>query len=459
MSATVPLRVRTPGPEPTPDPAVPVATMPVGSVALRLIAAVLLPVALALDPHVISIITGGMIAVFGLAPVWLPHFIRSPKGTVLLLAGVAFVGAGFIVGWASRIDHTISMHVAVTLALTYAMYIGGVGALVWASRVIGITGVVLVYAGTLLMSSLLHPASWAAGPWKHGFALPVALIVLALLDRQQSTGVKLIGLGVLAAVSILNDYRSAFAMFLVAGLILSWQRLRRNAVREPSIATFMFSLLVVGGTVYYTVTRLLVSGALGAGLKAKSDAQVETSGSLLLGGRPEWTVTIRLFRERPWGFGFGAVPSPADYELGRQGFASIHLSEQENYLKHYVFDQVFRLHSITADLWAAAGVLGLALVLVVVWILVSTLATELAHRTTSALRAYVTLLALWNIGFSPVYSNFPEVMLALAVALAATGPPGRTSIQSFGRQRRAPGETIGSRRPGMPAPAARRGGP
>jgi len=212
-------------------------------------------------------------------------------------------------------------------------------------------------------------------------------------------------------------------MFLVVAAVLAWQRLRQNAVREPSIVTLILGLLIVGGTVYYTVTRLLVAGLLGAELQQRSEAQVAASGSLLLGGRPEWTVTIRLFRENPWGFGFGTLPSAHDYELGREGFASIHLLSQENYLKHYVFAGGLRLHSIAAELWAAGGPAGILLTMVVIWILVASMATELARRTASSVQIYVTVLALWNIGFSPAYSNFPQIVLALAVALAATMKP------------------------------------
>jgi hypothetical protein len=248
----------------------------------------------------------------------------------------------------------------------------------------------------------------------------VSLIVLTLADRMRSTLIALGALGALGLYCILNDSRSAFAMFVVTALALLYQRLRRHQPRSSSNVAFIPAALAIGATLYYTLTTLILSGALGAGLKFRSEAQLESSGSLLLGGRPEWTVTMRLMREHPWGFGFGVQPSQADIELGREGFASIHLSSQENYLYNYVFKQIFRLHSITADLWSAAGFAGLLLMLVMVWLIVTGLAESLAARTASAVLVYMAVRSLWDLGFSPIYSALPGVSLALAIAVVTT---------------------------------------
>jgi hypothetical protein len=416
------------------------------TVGLRWILSVIVVGGLAFDVSMplVSKVTTGMAVAFVLAPVWLPWLSTTPQGPALMGAGVLFIGGGFIVGWASRKDHLINMHVAITTATTYAMYLCGVGALVWAARSLSIRWVIFIFGAAWLMDSVMHPADWQDSAWKYGFAIPVTLIVVSLLDMQRSTGLKILGLLVLGAISATHDHRSGFATCIVASVVLGWQRLRQSAVREPSLTKFILGLLSVGYVIYYAVTRLLVSGALGESLRAKSEAQVEASGSLLLGGRPEWTVTIRLFRERPFGFGFGTVPSPTDIELGRRGFASIHLSSQVNYLEHYVFAAIFRLHSIAADLWATGGPAGMVLVLVMIWVLVKSMATELAFRTASVTQVMLTILALWDIGFSPSFTNFPDVMLALAVALVANRA---TAVR---RRARMNLPTVGGHRPALP---------
>lgn len=390
----------------------------IGSRALQLIIAVMVPVGVALDLSVGHYVTTAMLATFLTLPIWLPSFIRVPAGALVMFGWFGFLVSGFLLDWVVVADHVVERRSAFVIALTFSMNFASVGALYWSSRKIGINWVIAIYAGVWLLDTLSQPSSWADNPWKYGFVMPVSLLVFSTIDRQRSTTLKILAVLILAAVSATNDSRSVMAVFLLTAVALAWQRIRLREVRDPSLAMFLSGAVAIAFGAYYLLTRLLVSGALGAGLKERSERQVEASGSLLLGGRPEWTVTMRLFRERPWGFGIGATPSQADYELGREGFASIHLSSQENYLKNYVFDKVFSLHSILADMWSAAGLFGVLVVLTIAWLLLSSMASELAHRTCGATQIFVTALALWNLGFSPYYSNLPEVMLAVAVAIS-----------------------------------------
>ena len=391
-----------------------------GGTVLRALTAMAIPVGLAADKRLMFFVTTGLVVVFGTLPVWLPRFLReAPGGGLLAAFATIAVGTGFVLAWQADTDHLVSTHAGITSATSLATFVFGVGAMWWASRVIGLDVVVLLFALTLLGQAVTSPSTWSDNPWKFAFSFPVSLIVLTLAARLRSTLVVLGALAALGLYCVLNDSRSAFAMFVVVGLALLYQRLRRHQPRRPSSALFIPAALAIATTLYYLLTTLILSGALGAGLKLRSEAQLESSGSLLLGGRPEWTVTMRLMRERPWGFGFGVEPSQTDIDLGRAGFASIHLSSQDNYLYNYVFNQIFRLHSITADLWAAAGFAGIALVLVMLWLLVTALSESLSVRTATAVLLYLCVRSIWDLGFSPIYSALPGVSLALAVAVAA----------------------------------------
>ena len=391
-----------------------------GGNVLRALTAIAIPLGLAADKRLAFFVTTGFVVVFGTLPVWLPRFVReAPGGSLLVAACTLALGVGFVLAWESNTDHLVSTKAGITSAASLATFIFGVGAMWWASRIIGLDWVVLVFALTLLADAATSPSTWSDNPWKFAFSFPVSLIVLTIAARMRSTLVVLGALAVLGLYCVLHDSRSAFAMFVVVGLALLYQRLRRHQPRRPSSAAFIPAALAVAATLYYTLTTLILSGALGAGLKLRSETQLESSGSLLLGGRPEWTVTLRLMREQPWGFGFGVQPSQPDIDLGRAGFASIHLSSQENYLYNYVFNQIFRLHSITADLWAAAGFAGIALMLVALWLLVIGLSESLSVRTGTAVLLYLCVRSIWDLGFSPIYSALPGVSLALAVAVAA----------------------------------------
>src|SRR5690606_37117394 len=99
---------------------------------------------------------------------------------------------------------------------------------------------------------------------------------------------------------------------------------------------------------------LLTGGYLGSEAQERTTQQIETSGSLLIGGRPEFAATRHLVESRPEGFGLGVVPAWEDIRTARHGLAEVNV-ELEPVRLRYMFGGQFRLHSIAADLWAACG--------------------------------------------------------------------------------------------------------
>src|SRR5207253_1719301 len=104
-------------------------------------------------------------------------------GSAFMLASAAFLVGGFLLAWVSAIDHEVLLSGAVVAALGFATNLGAVGALFWSARVISMPGMVAVYAAVWLLDTLARPGSWSDNPWKYGFALPIALLVFALVDR------------------------------------------------------------------------------------------------------------------------------------------------------------------------------------------------------------------------------------------------------------------------------------
>ena len=113
------------------------------------------------------------------------------------------------------------------------------------------------------------------------------------------------GLVVLLFASVTFDSRSmADALAFAIGRV-AWQK---RPVTRASARWWGWSaavLAITGIGLYFLGTGLLVSGALGAETQQRTIRQVETSGSLLLGGRPEIMATVALMREVPVGFGYG----------------------------------------------------------------------------------------------------------------------------------------------------------
>jgi hypothetical protein len=334
--------------------------------------------------------------------------------TLLVLAFVAVAGGtgmALLALGSYRIDRPLAISQAVLILTGFL----SVGVLLWAARVLTIARTALLYGLATLVGAAITPASWSSNPWKFAFALPTAIILLSLVGRR-SIVAQLVVLGLLGVVSAAFDYRSFFGFCMLCGVLLAWQRIGGWKPPRPKAAPII-AVGAMGIVMYYLGTSLLVDGVLGQKLQERSEAQIEASGSLLLGGRPEWTGTVRLMALRPDGYGLGVVPGRAEVAAVKAGFASINVQYNNGYVERFMVGPTFRLHSIVADFWADAGFFGLLLCALVVFILVSAFTVRLATRTATPLFIFMVLLALWDLAFGTSYTNLPDVTLALALAL------------------------------------------
>jgi hypothetical protein len=201
--------------------------------------------------------------------------------------------------------------------------------------------------------------------------------------------------------------------------------------------TLALGLGAVGA--YAAFSELLLSGLAGAEVQQRTATQIEQSGSLLLGGRPEWTATWALMQQHPFGFGLGAVPSASDVAVAKEGMSIANIPTAEGYIENFMFAGRFELHSIVADLWSNLGVLGLLLGLTMAGLLVQRLSVALQRRQASALACFLGLNALWALAFGPLPTDVLVVALALGVLLQA---PADVAEPAAG-----PGPRTGPRRP------------
>ncbi|WP_432511973.1 hypothetical protein [Kineococcus sp. SYSU DK001] len=384
------------------------------------------------------------VAVAGLLPVWAVALGRYPGArAVLLLAGAALAGGLVLVLLPGARE--IEPRYAVATATRTLAVVLGFGFTLWCRWFLPREAVALAYgAGALAVNLTRLPGS--ENGWKYQLALPVTIVVLALAQcvrGRARTAVVLAALAGLGALSVLHDYRSFFGFAALTALVVGWQavsaaRRRRRYRRRPgaTLATWVASgtLLAVGGfTLYRAAEQLLLSGAFGTVLQERSQAQVRAAGSLLAGGRPEWAGTWSLMRHDPAGFGPGAIPRPQDVLVAREGLATVGIGPDNGYVDNYMFGGQFRLHSTVADAWSNFGWVGVAFALLLAGLLVRALLDHLTDRTADALVLLLGLRALWDLAFGPMYSNLPDVALALALALrprargltAARVPAGR----------------------------------
>ena len=86
-----------------------------------------------------------------------------------------------------------------------------------------------------------------------------------------------------------------------------------------------------------------------------------------------------------------------------------------------MFGNTFELHSVTADLWARFGWVGVALAVALAVALVRSLSVVLAARRAPTYLIFACLLALWYLLFGPMYSSWLDVCAALGLALVPVG--------------------------------------
>jgi hypothetical protein len=361
-------------------------------------------------------ITTGLVAAAVLLPVWVGT-LRRYRGAVLVsflvLLGLV---SGFLLAVRSSADHDITLGNTAGTSFLVLTLLGGLGLVLWSRTVLPLSVVGLSYGlGQLVTGILRAPAS--PDPYKFELALPLTIVVLSLLARRRNPLPALAALAVLGGLDILNDARSAFAFCAVAAALVLWQARPGRRGTPRNRWTGAIALAAAGVGAYMAISELLVSGALGAAVQARTTQQIADSGSLLLGGRPEWTATAALMEHNPLGLGLGIVPNAEDVLVAKNGIAVAHIPTAEGYLEHYLFNGGVELHSVVADLWTNLGLVGLILGITLAVLLVRDLTGLLARRRASALACFLGLAAVWYLAFGPLPSNLPDVTFALGVLL------------------------------------------
>lgn len=375
----------------------------------------------------------GLLAAVALLPVWASAIPRFRGGrTLVFLSALGLLWGALLAAWSS-VDHDFSSREAAEAGFVVLGAVGAVGLLLWARMVLPLWRIGLAYGVGMLATGLMDIPS-SVNAYKFELSLPLTIIVLSLAAASRRPIVSVAALAVLGALAILNDARSAFGFCLIAAALVLWQA--RTASRTTHRRLGLVSLGAVAAGGYVAISELLVAGALGAEVQARTVTQISQSGSLLLGGRPEWSATWALMQRDPMGFGLGVVPTAADVRVAESGFAVTNIPTAEGYIRNYMFGGRFELHSVIADLWSNLGVVGVALGLAMAALLVRGFVELFSRRQASALITFLVLMALWNLAFGPLPANLPDVALALGlVLLPRTGDTGtaRDGEQGPGR--------------------------
>ena len=179
--------------------------------------------------------------------------------------------------------------------------------------------------------------------------------------------------------------------------------------------------MLIGGVAaatYFLATSLLVNGYLGTDAQVRTVEQIQTSGSLLLGGRPELAATIALMEHHPSGYGVGVIPTPNDILIAKSGLAGINYAPNNGYVERYMFGGQFELHSVIGDIWARWGLVGLAFLALITFAVLRSLVEAVSGGHGDVVTIFVCVWTVWNLAFSPFVVSAPIMLLAVGLGLA-----------------------------------------
>jgi hypothetical protein len=365
-----------------------------------------------------------------LLPLWVGELRRYRGGVVLLLGGVAAAVSGLWLTAAMADDHQTGQGVAIGATIVLLGPLVSVACIVWTRTVLTPSHIIVFYGlGLLVRAVIAGPGGTAymSNVWKFQYSVPLTVILLGLALATRRRWIEVAVVAALAAVSILNDSRSMFAILLLTLCLVAWQMRSAGKSRKASTARVIIGIGIAAAFVFNIGQALLLDGVFGAETQSRTVAQLDQSGSILLGGRPELAATAALFLHQPSGYGSGTYASLSDVLVAKTGMASIGYDPNNGYVERFMFGTGFEVHSTIGDLWVRFGLIGLALAGLIAWLTIYGLGHGIARRNASAVVIFLGVRTCWDLFFSPLYSSVPTLTLFLGLALilkvGTDGPP------------------------------------
>lgn len=368
-------------------------------------------------------ITLGYLLAFALTPLWLPLVRRTKLARVLFVCTLLALLSGVCLVLASAPVRTVVPSQAVIVSIELAGVVATAGTMFWVLRRISISSAVAAYAIGMLMFVNVRTELFSVSPWRFGFALPVTLLALALVARTRRPGPQILVLATLSVASVLAGSRSPIAIQILALLFVwRWSLQGRSISRSRSVLGAAVTLGLVAAVIYTLGQALLLEGFLGESAQQRTQQQVELSGTVILGGRPEIGATVALMLHNPWGFGPGVMANWYDIQVARNGMAALGYDPANGYVDNFLFGDVIRLHSVFGELWGAFGLVGLLLAGVILWTAIAGVAMG-PRGHGDALLLYLCFQTLWNVFFSPWYTSVSVLVLLLPLVWMRVNPP------------------------------------
>lgn len=368
---------------------------------------------------------GGVIGV-ALFPLWLSTTARFRLvRTLALLASIALV-SGLLLTWAASFDRVTQPSSAIERSAMLVGLLGAAFALLWAREILGTANTSVAFGLGAMLGII--PDLDAGSTWRFTFSIPVTLLVLALASRSNRLMPQLTVIVILMVVGALNGSRSNTAMLALVGAILVWQRFRTIAAPKRRRAGSLLSLALLAVAVFLVAQAAILEGYFGEAAQARSEAQIQGSGSIILGGRPEAAAASALIANQPFGMGSGTVAASRDIAIAKAAMADIGYDPHNGYVNRYMFGGGIEVHSLLGDFWIWFGIPGVLVCLALLAIVLLGLDNRLRVGAASALPLYLAARFVWDLAFSPAITSMK--LLPLTIALLAVAANAAVAARS-----------------------------
>lgn len=369
-------------------------------------------------PHAIA----GDLLAMALLPAWFTY-VRRYAGAYLFM-GICFLAAasGIVLTLWSSADHRIGLGAMLDNTLLIVGPAMSFGLLLWARHRLGESAVLVLFGVGLVLGVSHTTEFYSQQPWKFGYSTAATVLLLALAHLSRSLTVELVVVITLMLIAAATDSRTSFAVLLLIAALQIWQRRPRQKSYRGSALRALLGLGVGGALIYYIGQGLILAGYLGVKTQQRSLQQINASGSLILGGRPELGATLALMRDRIWGFGSGTYVNYHDLLVAKTGMAGLNYDPDNGYVEKFMFGLGYKLHSATGDLWARYGLVGIAIAIFILVMTMRKIGHSVTFSTASAALLYIGFWSMWNVFFSPWYSSLTMITLMLVLSVRLKDP-------------------------------------
>ena len=364
--------------------------------------------------------TFGFLAALLMCPIWIGVIRRYRHGALLFVAAMITLGSGLVLSAFARQEYRyVSIGSVIAESNLWIGTMAGVGVMLWARSLLKLSWISVAFGLGMLLRNITHPDELAAtNGWKFIYSIPLTVIALGIASSHRSRRASLVVLVVLAGVSAVLDSRSLLGTLMLSAVLVGWQLRPRSGSRPLAWGWSVVLLAGLAAAIYNLATSLMLEGYLGETIQQRSQVQVRTAGSLILGGRPELAASLALFTHDPRGFGLGVAPNIHDLMVAKTGMTKINYDPDNGYVDRYMFGGHVELHSTAGDMWAMFGLAGIAMAVLIGLLGIRGVAHSMSARDGNSLLIFTVCFTLWNLPFGPLYASVPTLILALGLMLS-----------------------------------------